>query len=551
MRGKCNLSLALSYKEREQRYFVSLDCRSDGNLTSMTTLFGQMTICGVGLIGGSLAQIARRRGLVQRIVGLGRTQANLDLALERGLIDVATRDPAQAAAGADLVVLAAPILAMPGLLTAMAPHLPPDAVITDVGSVKGWVVEKLEPLLGPRMALVAAHPVAGKETTGAAAADPELFVGRRVIITPSARSTPSALEKVTQLWLATGARVERMPADVHDRILARASHLPQLVSSALGAALAQEQVAGRYAAAFGAGGLRDTTRLALSSAEMWRDICLTNREAILQALALFISAIENFRRVVETGDADAIEAALRAGQGVGRHLAAPKGRRPIIAIDGPVGAGKSTVARALARELGFDHLNTGAMYRALALAAHRRGIGLDDPALEQRLAPILDLIRIEFEGEKVLLDGADVSAALTEPAISDLASRLSTLGVVRARMVELQRAAAAHGGVVMEGRDIGTVVFPDAEVKFYLDADIEVRAARRFAELKAKGQAVKLDEVEADLRERDRRDSTREIAPLVCAADAIVVNSTYLSVAQVVERLISEIHKRLRAVGGT
>ena len=277
----------------------------------MTTLFRQMTICGVGLIGGSLALIARDKGLVERIVGLGRTQANLDTALKLGLIDSATRDPAQAAAGADLVVLAAPILAMPNLLSAMVPHLPPDAVITDVGSVKGWVVEHLEPLLGPRMALVAAHPVAGKETTGAAAADPELFRGRRVIITPSARSTPQALEQVTQLWLATGARVEQMPPDVHDRILARASHLPQLVSSALGAALADEQIAGRYAAAFGASGLRDTTRLALSSAEMWRDICVTNRETILQALDLFISSIENFRRVVESGDADSIEAALR------------------------------------------------------------------------------------------------------------------------------------------------------------------------------------------------------------------------------------------------
>src|SRR5262249_26602996 len=148
-------------------------------------------------------------------------------------------------------------------------HLPPEAVITDVGSVKRWVVEKLEPLLGPGMALVAAHPVAGKETTGAAAADPQLFAGRRVIITPSARTTPAALEKVTQLWLATGARVEQMPAGVHDQILALASHLPQLVSSALGAALADEQVAGHDAAAFGAGGLRGTTRLAMSSGEMW------------------------------------------------------------------------------------------------------------------------------------------------------------------------------------------------------------------------------------------------------------------------------------------
>jgi prephenate dehydrogenase len=521
----------------------------------MSVLFRQITICGVGLIGGSLAQIARAHGLVERVVGLGRTQQNLDVALERKLVDFATRDPAQAAAGADLVVLASPILAMPQLLAAMVPHLPAGAVITDVGSVKAWVVQQLEPLLGPRMALVAAHPVAGKETTGAAAADPELFKGRRVIITPSARTTPAALDKVTQLWLATGARVEQMPADVHDRILARASHLPQIVSSALGAALADEQVAGRFAASFGAGGLRDTSRLALSSAEMWRDICLTNRAAILDALSLYISSIENFRGAIANGDGAKIEAAFRAGQRVGRHLApasTPAQRqRPIVAIDGPVGAGKSTVARALARELGFDYLNTGAMYRALALAAHRRGIAADDPALEQRLAPILRDIAIAFDGDRVLLDGADVSAAIGDPAIGDLASKLSTLGAVRGRMVELQRAAAASGGVVMEGRDIGTVVFPDAEFKFYLDADVDARAARRFAELQAKGDSITLEQVTAGLRERDRRDSTREIAPLRCADDAIVLNSTHLSVAQVVERLISEIHKRFRAGGGT
>jgi cytidylate kinase len=512
----------------------------------MSLLFAQMTICGVGLIGGSLAQIAKQHGLVERVVGLGRTQQNLDVALERKLIDLATRDPAQAAVGANLVVLASPILAMPQLLAAMVPHLPEDAVITDVGSVKGWVVAQLEPLLGPRMALVAAHPVAGKETTGAAAADPELFRGRRVIITPSARTTPEALDKVTQLWLATGARVERMPAEVHDRILARSSHLPQVVSSALGAALADEQVDGRFAAAFGAGGLRDTTRLALSSPEMWRDICLTNRAAILESLSLFINSVESFRRVIASGDGGAIEAAFRQGQGIGRHLPSPNAprHRPIVAIDGPVGAGKSTVARALARQLGFVYLNTGAMYRALALAAHRRGIDPDDAALEQNLAPLLRAISVQFDGDKVLLDGADVSAQIGDPAIGDLASKLSTLRAVRERMVELQRAAAKHGGVVMEGRDIGTVVFPDAEIKFYLDADVEERAARRFAELSAKGEPITLAEVTAGLRERDRRDSTREIAPLRCADDAIVVNSTHLSVAQVVERLISKIHKR-------
>ena len=167
------------------------------------------------------------------------------------------------------------------------------------------------------------------------------------------------------------------------QILARASHLPQLISSALGAALAEERIAGRFAAAFGAGGLRDTTRLALSSPEMWRDICVTNREAILQALALFTASIENFRRLVEAGDAHGLEAALRAGQGVGRHLAAvaaaPWRSRPIVAIDGPVGAGKSTVARELARALGFSYLNTGAMYRAVALAAIGPGFARANP----------------------------------------------------------------------------------------------------------------------------------------------------------------------------
>jgi prephenate dehydrogenase len=268
----------------------------------MPALFRQLTICGVGLIGGSLALIARKQGLVERIVGLGRTQRNLDVALERGLVDFVTRDPVAAARGADLVMLATPILTFPETLAAMVPHLPADAVITDVGSVKGWVVRALEPLLGPGMALVGVHPVAGKETTGAAAADETLYLNRRVIITPSARSTPEAIAKIEALWRVTGANVERMTPAAHDAILARASHLPQIVASALAASLADAMVDGKWAASFGAGGLRDTTRIAASSAEMWRDICLTNRAAIVAALTPYTQAFEDFRHAVESGD---------------------------------------------------------------------------------------------------------------------------------------------------------------------------------------------------------------------------------------------------------
>lgn len=215
--------------------------------------------------------------------------------------------------------------------------------------------------------------------------------------------------------------------------------------------------------------------------------------------------------------------------------------RPIIAIDGPVGVGKSTVARALARELGLGYLNTGAMYRAVALAARERGISPDRPDVEARLKELLDSLKMTVEGERILLDGRDISAMLSEPEIGELASRLSTLAVVRARMRDLQRAAGRDGGLVMEGRDIGTAVFPDAEYKFFLDAEVEVRAERRFAELAAKGATLSREEVIAQLIERDRRDSNRELAPLRCAADAIVVDSTHLTVAQVLAQIQSHI----------
>jgi len=286
----------------------------------MPQIFRQLTICGVGLIGGSLALTVRRQGLAGRVVGLGRTQANLEVARARGIADMVTRDPAEAARGADLVMLATPVMTFPATLAAMMPYLPADAVITDVGSVKSWVVRELEPLIGPAMALVGVHPVAGKETVGAISAAEDLFVGRRVIVTPSVRSTPSAVEKIETLWRATGANVERMaPAD-HDAILALASHLPQIAASALAGALADEQIGGRWAAGFGAGGLRDTTRIAASSAEMWRDICITNREAILRALALYRGAFDQFVRAVETSDADGLARLFEQGRGMRERL---------------------------------------------------------------------------------------------------------------------------------------------------------------------------------------------------------------------------------------
>jgi cytidylate kinase len=235
------------------------------------------------------------------------------------------------------------------------------------------------------------------------------------------------------------------------------------------------------------------------------------------------------------------------------ETAAGARERPVIAIDGPVGAGKSTVARELARTLGFAYLNTGAMYRAVACAARNIGyndIEAGDPEFERRLGELLENISITFSGDRVMLNGRDVSAEISAPEIGELASRLSTLAMVRAKMREAQRAAGAGGGVVMEGRDIGTAVFPDAEFKFFLTADINVRAQRRHAELAAKGIAVSRAEVMEQLRRRDQRDRARELAPLRRADDAIEIDSSARGVEQIVDAMKARVESAARAVKG-
>lgn len=211
----------------------------------------------------------------------------------------------------------------------------------------------------------------------------------------------------------------------------------------------------------------------------------------------------------------------------------------VIAIDGPVGAGKSTVARALARRLGFRYVDTGAMYRSVAWAATRRGTPLGDEAAVSALAGTVDIQFVPGgAGQRVLVDGEDVTEPIRRPEMSEASSVVSAYAAVREAMVALQRRMGATGDVVMEGRDIGTVVFPDAQVKVYLNASLDERAGRRFRELQERGEPVTFAEVRRSLEERDRRDSTRAHSPLRVAPGAIVVDSTGRTVADVVEEIV-------------
>lgn len=213
-----------------------------------------------------------------------------------------------------------------------------------------------------------------------------------------------------------------------------------------------------------------------------------------------------------------------------------------MAIDGPAGAGKSTVAKEVAKRLGYRYMDTGAMYRAVAWKVMRRGADPDDEsALGQMLEGTVVDLGADEDSPTVMLDGADVSGAIRTPEVGQMASRVSGMGVVRKRMADLQRAMGRSGGVVAEGRDMGTVVFPDAEVKIYLDASPETRARRRFRELAGRGSALTLEQTLADVMRRDRRDRGRTVAPLRRADDAVLIDSTGLSVAAVIEKVLEHV----------
>lgn len=264
--------------------------------------FERVVIAGVGLIGGSLALALKRAGVVREVVGFGRDADRLGRAVAQGVIDRGETDPAAALAGADLVVLGVPLGANRALLEALRPCLEPETVITDVGSAKQCVVDDARAVFGEVPAqLVPGHPIAGTEKSGFEASFPELFSGRRVLLTPLPATDPAAVARVRGLWAACGAEVIEMEVGHHDRMLAATSHLPHLLAYGLVDTLARWD-ATEEVFQYAAGGFRDFTRIASSDPAMWRDICLANRDAILETLDHYRADLETLTRCVRKGD---------------------------------------------------------------------------------------------------------------------------------------------------------------------------------------------------------------------------------------------------------
>lgn len=290
----------------------------------MPVHFKHVAIIGVGLIGGSLGMILRRRALADHVVGIGRRVENLKTAVALGAIDRYVADPEEGVRGADLVVLATPVDTYERHLKEWAHCLAPGSIVSDVGSVKGTLVERSEAAMPAGVHFVGAHPIAGKEKTGVAAGSDQLFKGARCILTPTKRTNAIALERVRQLWEETGSIMLTMDPHLHDQILGAVSHLPHVAAFALMNALSElrdQELSSLDLAAHSGGGLRDTTRIAASSPEMWRDIFLWNRGNVVAYIDRYTRALEELKQLIKAGDATGIEKALERAKGEREKLA--------------------------------------------------------------------------------------------------------------------------------------------------------------------------------------------------------------------------------------
>lgn len=274
--------------------------------TTTDIQFNKVAIIGVGLIGGSLAMILRQKQIATHIIGIGRGIKNLERAKELGVVDEFTQDIKQGVNDADIVIVATPVCSITGIIKDIIPFLKKGTIITDVGSVKQAIVKEVEKFIPEDICFVGGHPIAGTENAGVEAAFLTLFKGKKCILTPTERTDKKALWKIKSIWEAGGSNVILMDAEKHDRILAIISHLPHIVAYSLVNTVADIKDFTENILTYSAGGFKDFTRIASSPPEMWRDICLLNRDAIIDVIKRFQTDLSKLERLINDKDANGI-----------------------------------------------------------------------------------------------------------------------------------------------------------------------------------------------------------------------------------------------------
>jgi len=279
-----------------------------------------MVVVGVGLIGGSLSIVSRRKGLVKEIIGVGRGAGNLKEAVKLNIIDSFTFDISEAVKGADLIVLATPVGSFEWLVKQMRHGLNKGVIITDAGSVKGRMVSRIERLLPRGAYFVGGHPIAGKEKTGVNAASQTLFEGTKCILTPTKKTDALALKKIKALWNAVGAEVVLMDPMLHDKVLGAVSHLPHAAAYSIVNTVAEIKKNGNNFIAFSGGGFKDFTRIAASSPEMWRDIFLSNRVNLINMISRYQKNLEKLKKYIKDKDSKGLIKELEKAKAIRDRL---------------------------------------------------------------------------------------------------------------------------------------------------------------------------------------------------------------------------------------
>jgi prephenate dehydrogenase len=282
--------------------------------------FNNITIIGVGLIGGSLARVLKSKNLAGRIIGVGRNRDTLEQALKLGVIDCIDQVVTSAVAASDLVILASPVGSFEKIVQEIGPFLKPGAILTDVGSVKGALIKKMEAAIPPGSYYVPAHPIAGRERSGVSESTEELFQGRRCVLTPTLRTDRKALDTVRDMWKAAGAEITVMDADLHDKVFAAVSHLPHVAAFAMMSAVSELNTGTEDYLQFSGAGFRDFTRIAASSPEMWKDICILNRDNLVLMIDRYLFALNRFKHEIMAKDERRLKTDLIKSSNVRRGM---------------------------------------------------------------------------------------------------------------------------------------------------------------------------------------------------------------------------------------
>lgn len=286
-----------------------------------TPLFDRVALIGIGLIGSSIARVMRRDGLAGTIVACARTDETLDTVRSLGIADETTKNPAEAARDADLVMICTPVSTYGAIAAAIAPSLKPGAIVTDVGSVKAAAIKAVMPHLPDGTHFVPGHPIAGTENSGPESGFDTLFVGRWFLITPPPGTDQAAIDKVAELWTRAGSNIDYLEPEHHDQVLAITSHLPHLIAyTIVGTATDLEDHIKSEVVKYSASGFRDFTRIAASDPVMWRDIFIANRDAVLEMLGRLSEDLAGLQRAIRIGDGDTLEALFRRTQEIRRGV---------------------------------------------------------------------------------------------------------------------------------------------------------------------------------------------------------------------------------------